>query len=63
MPTKKPRIQSILENDTYEKFKYLCKKEVRTESQLCSYIITKYIENYETEHGTINIPPEKEDGK
>ena len=53
MPTKKPRIQ------TYEKFKIICETEMRTESQLSGYIITKYIKEYEQLHGEIktNITP------
>ena len=34
MPTKKPRVQTILNEDIYEKFKTLCDKEMRTESQI-----------------------------
>lgn len=48
MPTKKPRVQTILSEDVYKKFKELCEKEMRTESQMASMIITKYIEEYET---------------
>lgn len=55
MPTKKPRVQSILEPEIYDKFKYICNDEMRTESQMASYIISKYIQEYETKHGTINI--------
>ena len=40
MPTKKPRVQTILNEDIYEKFKTLCNKEMRTESQMASFIIT-----------------------
>lgn len=55
MPTKKPRVQTILEIDTYEKFKYVCDKEMRTESQMASYIITNFITEYEQNHGNISI--------
>ncbi len=55
MPTKKPRVQSILEVDTYEKFKYICETEMRTESQMASYIITKFISDYETNNGEIHV--------
>ena len=47
MPTKKPRVQTILNEDIYENFKTLCDKEMRTESQMASIIITKYINDYE----------------
>lgn len=49
MPTKKPRVQTILNENTYEKFKKMCEKEMRTESQMASIIITKYIEEYEAQ--------------
>lgn len=49
MPTKKPRVQTILNEDIYEKFKTLCDKEMRTESQMASIIITKYINDYEAQ--------------
>lgn len=49
MPTKKPRVQTILEENIYKKFKELCEKEMRTESQMSGFIITKYIEEYEAE--------------
>lgn len=55
MPTKKPRIQSILETDTYNKLKVICDNEMRTESKMISYIVTQYIKQYEQEHGTIQI--------
>ena len=49
MPTKKPRVQTILNEDIYEKIKTLCDKEMRTESQMASIIITKYINDYEAQ--------------
>lgn len=54
MPTKKPRVQTILEEDIYKKFKELCDKEMRTESQMSGFIITKYIKEYETEQERSN---------
>lgn len=53
MPTKKPRIQIILETEYYEKYKKLCERDDRTESKLGKRIIEKYIEEYEKIHGTI----------
>lgn len=55
MPTKKPRVQSILENETYEKLKKLCEKDMRSESQMINYIITKHIQDYEAAHGEIKL--------
>lgn len=53
MPTKKPRIQSILEEETYNKLKVICENEMRTESKMVSYIVTQYIKDYEKKNGTI----------
>ena len=58
MPTIKPRIQTIVEEDTYKKIKFLCTQEQRSESQLVKIIIQEYLNNYEKEHGAININEE-----
>lgn len=55
MATKKPRVQALLEQEIYEKFKVLCEIEDRTESKLGGKIITEYIKQYESEHGEIKI--------
>ena len=48
MPTQKPKVQTILNEDTHKDFKALCEKEMRTESQMASFIITKYIEAHKS---------------
>ena len=53
MGTNKPKVQIILEQECYEKYKALCKKDDRTESKLGKRIIEKYIEDYEKIHGKI----------
>ena len=55
MPTLKPRLQTIVEEETYKKIKYLCTKEQRSESQLIKLIIMEYLKTYETEHGEITL--------
>ena len=55
MPTAKPRLQTIVEQETYEKVKYICQKEDRSESQLVKIMIKKYLEDYEDQNGSINI--------
>lgn len=55
MPTKKPRIQAILEQKYYDKYTYLCKRDKRTESNLGKMIIEKYIDDYEKLHGEIKL--------
>lgn len=46
MPTKKPRVQSILEPETYEKLKEICENECRSESQMIKLIIQDYVNKY-----------------
>lgn len=46
MPTKKPRIQAIVEEDIYKTFKTICEEENRSESNMASYIITKYVREH-----------------
>ena len=53
MPTKKPRIQAILETEYYAKYQHLCKRDNRTESNMGKMIIEKYIDEYERIHGEI----------
>lgn len=55
MATTKPRIQAIIERETYKKFKSLCIQEDRTESNLAGKIITEYIREYELQNGEIKI--------
>ena len=55
MPTKKPRLQLILESEYYEKYKYLCDRDGRTESNMGKYIVQRYIDQYEEIHGEIKI--------
>lgn len=55
MPTKKPRLQIILENEYYQKLNYLCKRDKRSESNMGKVIIEKYIDEYESIHGEIKV--------
>lgn len=55
MPTNKPRLQVILEHEYAEKYKILCKRDGRTESNMGKRIIEKYIDDYEKIHGEIKI--------
>lgn len=54
MPTKKPVIQTVVEESVYNKFKEICKMEDRSESKMAAIIIRQYIEQYEQENGLIN---------
>ena len=55
MPSKKPIIAVYTEKKTIEKMKILCKTENRSISQQTEYLIKRYINEYEKEHGEINI--------
>lgn len=55
MPSKKPRIQVLMNENTYQKFRKICEKEKRTDSNLGEYIIEKFINQYEKENGIIEI--------
>lgn len=56
MPTKKPLIQSVVRNITYNKFKKIAEIEERSISQLGAKVIEQYIADYEAEHGEIVLP-------
>ena len=51
MPSKKPIIQAVMEEETYKKFKQLC----RSASKLAGLIIKKYVNDYEAIHGEIVV--------
>lgn len=55
MPSQKPRIVSRVDNETYEKFQIIAKKEKRTLSKQGEYIIELYIHNYEEKNGEIEL--------
>ena len=54
MPTKKPVIQTVVDENIYNKSKEICNREDRSESKMAAIIIRQYIEQYEKEHGRIN---------
>ncbi|WP_373765967.1 hypothetical protein [Jeotgalibaca porci] len=58
MPTKKPVVQCLLDETVFKKLKVLADKENRSTSNIAGMIVTKYIKEYEKEHGKIEIPPE-----
>lgn len=61
MPTKKPLIQSVVRNITYNKFKKIAEIEERSISQLGAKAIEQYIADYEVQHGEIMLPTENDD--
>ncbi len=56
MPTRKPVIQTVVEESIYNKFKEICSREDRSESKMAAIIIRQYIEQYEKVNGRINSP-------
>lgn len=56
MPSNKRKIQYLLNDEYYEKFKIIMEKEKRkSESNLSQYIVEKYIDEYEKANGGIAI--------
>lgn len=48
-----------LNEPLYEKIKYLSVKEQRSLNNLIEYIVQQYVNEYETNHGSIQIPGEE----
>ena len=55
MPSNKPRLMTYTTQEVIEKFAIIAEHENRSMSKELEYIVKKYIENYETQHGNINI--------
>jgi metal-responsive CopG/Arc/MetJ family transcriptional regulator len=47
MPTKKPIVQVVLDEESLKKLDEIATNEGRTRSNIAAYIIKKYIEDYE----------------
>ena len=47
MPTKKPIVQVVLDEEALTKLDEIATNEGRTRSNIAAYIIRKYIEDYE----------------
>ena len=50
MPTKKPKVQIILDENIYQKLKDIAEQDKRSISQMGSIIIENYIKNFEAQH-------------
>lgn len=55
MPSKKPTILCRTSQEIKIKLENIAEKEKRSLSNLTEIIFEKYIEDYEKQHGTINI--------
>ena len=49
MPTKKPKVQIILDENIYQKLKDIAEQDNRSISQMGSIIIENYIKNFEAQ--------------
>lgn len=55
MPTKKPILQVVLSEKYNKKLKIIANSEERSASSQGARIIEKFIDDYEKEHGEIDI--------
>ena len=53
MPTKKPVLQAVMDENVYMKFLAICKAEDRTPSKQAARVISEYVSKYEAENGEI----------
>lgn len=59
MATNKIQTGLRLNETLYEKVKVLSIKEQRSLNNLIEYVIQQYVDNYEKQHGSIQIPSEE----
>lgn len=60
MPSAIPQRGVRLEDELYDKACYIAKLENRSFNQQVVYIIRRFIDEYESQHGKIVIPEEDE---
>lgn len=60
MPTSKPIIQTVVNEETYKKFEILAQNERRSHSNMAATIIEAFIKSYESKHGEISLQQLKE---
>ena len=63
MPSYKPKVQVLLNEEYHKKFKALCKKERRSDSIMGALMIEKYINEYEIEIKEPTIADSKKEFK
>ena len=54
MPSNLPRLTLRMEQELIDKINQIAEKESRSTNQQITYIVKKYIEQYEKEHGHTN---------
>lgn len=55
MPSKVPLRGLRMSDDLYLKLRYIAKKENRSYNQEAVYILQRFVEEYESKHGTISV--------
>ena len=55
MPTQKKLVKGYITEEIYEKFKTIAKLEKRSVSNYIEYLATETVNNYESQHGTIDV--------
>ena len=58
MATDKRQFTLRIQDDTYEKIRYLAYAERRTIAMEIEHALLVYIANYESQHGSITVPSE-----
>lgn len=58
MPSAVPMRGLRMPDDLYLKLRYIAESENRSYNQEAVYILRKYVEQYEHEHGAITVNPE-----
>lgn len=55
MPTRKPKVQGLINEKTSVKFKIIQEIEDRSESYLTGKAVEEFVKKYEIEHGEIIV--------
>ena len=59
MPSKKPKMLFITDQEILDKIKYLATKESRSNNKQLEHMVKSYIASYEKENGTIDTASNK----
>lgn len=54
MPSSKPQVKTVIDEEIAEKFKAIAKEQNRSTSNLLGIIVTEYVRNYEQKNGAVN---------
>ena len=62
MPSNKPQLKAVINEEEYNKFKAIAEAENRSVSNLLQTLVKDKIKEYENEHGNIKINMLKNEG-